>query len=275
MSRARVLVGAVIYDPKVVTIWDGIKDHFAKTGCPIDYVFYSHYSLMVDALVAGHIDIAWNSPLAWVDTVRRTGGGCRAIAMRDTDRDRVTHLIARRDAAVERIEDLRARTFATGASDSPQATLLPLRTLRRHGLVPHSDVRVRRFDVMVGKHGDHIGGEQDALRSVVARGSDACAVLDLNWARWLADGTADEATLRVIGSTDRFDHCNFTALESFPGDLEREWTAALFDMRYDEPAHRELMDMEGLTAWLPGRSTGYGPLTEAVDQERFFEREAA
>ena len=274
MTRPRTLVGAVVYDPKVVTIWDGIKDHFAKKGCPIDCVFYSTYSLMVDALLAGHIGIAWNSPLAWVDAQRRTGGACRAIAMRDTDRDRVTRLVARADSGLLRIEDLRGHTFATGASDSPQATLIPLRALRRHGLTPNSDVQIRPFDVMVGKHGDHIGGEQDALRSVIARENDACAILDLNWERWLADGTADEATLRVIGSTDHFDHCNFTVLSSFPRDLEREWLAALFAMRYDDPEQRKLMDMEGLHEWLPGRTSGYGPLTEAAEQERFFETEA-
>ena len=35
-------------------------------------------------------------------------------------------------------------------------------------------------------------------------------------------------------------------------------------MRYDNPAHREMMDLEGLKAWLPGRTSGFGPLTEAV-----------
>jgi len=41
-------------------------------------------------------------------------------------------------------------------------------------------------------------------------------------------------------------------------------------MRYDNPAHREMMDLEGLRAWLPGRTTGFGPLTAAVESERFF-----
>jgi len=49
------------------------------------------------------------------------------------------------------------------------------------------------------------------------------------------------------------------------------WLEALFAMQYDDPAHREMMDLEGLKAWLPGRTTGFGPLTAAVDSERFFE----
>src|SRR5687768_10987620 len=107
-----ILVGAVIYEPKVAVIWDIIKDFFAAEGCPIDYVFYSNYELMVQALIDDHIHIAWNSPLAWVDTVRRTDGKCRALAMRDTDRDRRTHIVARRDTTLTDLEGLRGKRVA-------------------------------------------------------------------------------------------------------------------------------------------------------------------
>src|SRR5688572_25933674 len=100
-------VGAVLYDPKVSVIWEIISDFFDAQRTPIDITFYTNYELQVDALTRGTIDIAWNSPLAWLDTVRRTGGACRAIAMRDTDRDRVSHIVARRDGSVKRPGDLR------------------------------------------------------------------------------------------------------------------------------------------------------------------------
>jgi hypothetical protein len=35
-------------------------------------------------------------------------------------------------------------------------------------------------------------------------------------------------------------------------------------MSYDDPAVRPLLDMEGLKAWLPGRTTGYTLLERAV-----------
>ena len=272
MREAPILVGAVVYDPKVVVIWDIIKEFFEEQGYPIDYVFYSNYELQVDALLAGHIDIAWNSPLAWVDAQRRTGGTCRALAMRDTDRDRVTHLVVRRDDGIENIEDLRGKTVATGAIDSPQATLLPLRLLQMNGLTPGEDFTVRRFDLMVGKHGDHVGGELEALKSLQRGESQASAVLDLNWEAWRADGTADPSALTTLAVTEPFDHCNFTVLENFPREEEDRWTEALFRMRYDNPDHREMMDMEGLKEWMPERTTGYAALTEAVEQQGFFER---
>ena len=42
-------------------------------------------------------------------------------------------------------------------------------------------------------------------------------------------------------------------------------------MRYDDPKHREMMDMEGLKAWVPGRTSGYTLLQEAVTSQHVFD----
>lgn len=271
MSTRPVLVGAVVYDPKVVTIWEIIKDFFEKSGTPMDFVFYSNYESQVRALLDGSVDVAWHSPLAWVETVKWSGGKCRAIAMRDTDQDRCTHIVVRSDGPVSSIGDLAGRTIAVGAKDSPQATLIPLGLLLRNGLTPNADVAVKRFDVLVGKHGDHIGGEKDAFQCLRAGDAEACAMLDLNWQLWSSDGTIDTTRFKTLTTTDRFDHCVFAVRDDFSLEVEAAWLRTLFSMTYDNPDHREMMDMEGLKEWRPGRTTGFGPLTEAVDKLGFME----
>ena len=124
-----ITVGAVLYDPKVSIIWDIIREFFETNGCPMDVKLYKDYDLQNAALMAGEIDIAWNSPLAWVDVQRRSSGTCRAIAMRDTDRDRVSHLIAAKE--IGGVEELRGKVVAFGAEDSPQARLIPQGLLLR------------------------------------------------------------------------------------------------------------------------------------------------
>src|SRR5688500_2622816 len=84
------ILGAVAYDQKVVAIWDGFQQYFRTRGLSLDYVLYSNYERQVEAHVRGHIDVAWNSPLAWLQTERLAGAlgrKARAICMRDTDRD--------------------------------------------------------------------------------------------------------------------------------------------------------------------------------------------
>jgi ABC-type phosphate/phosphonate transport system substrate-binding protein len=263
-----ILVGAVAYDPRVVTIWDIIKDFFIAKGCPIDYILYSNYEIMQDALVHGDIDIAWNSPLAWLDLTRKTKNACRAIAMRDTDRDRVSHILVRKESGIDSLSDLSGKTIAVGAKDSPQATLIPLNLLHNAGV---TDLNVVRHDVLVGKHGDHIGGELNALKDLQAGRAEACAVLDLNWQLWSANGTADPNQIVVLATTPPFDHCVFAVRADFPLDVEQHWREVLFRMDYNNPDHKEMMDLEGLKRWEPGRVTGFAQLTEATERQGFWQ----
>ena len=45
---------------------------------------------------------------------------------------------------------------------------------------PERDVNVRHFDVLGGKHGDHIGGERDAASALLAGEVDAGCMIDGN-----------------------------------------------------------------------------------------------
>jgi phosphonate transport system substrate-binding protein len=175
------LLGAVAYDPKVVTIWDGFRSWLWSEGFDLDFVLYSNYERQVDELLAGRIDVAWNSPLAWVRSRRLAaadGQPVEAVLMRDTDCDLRSVVVVRADSGIGSLEELRGKTIATGAVDSPQATLIPLSLVRQGGLHPGVDVTVRRFDVGVGLHGDHIGGERDAARALAAGEVDAACMTD-------------------------------------------------------------------------------------------------
>jgi ABC-type phosphate/phosphonate transport system substrate-binding protein len=261
------LIGAVVYDPKVVTIWEIIQDYFLDKGLETDTVFYTNYELQVEALRQGQIDIAWNSPLAWLDSVRAMNGACRAISMRDTDQDRETMILVRKDSDIQTLQDLAGRKVAVGAKDSPQATLIPLGMLHEAGVA----VEPMRHDVLVGKHGDHVGGERDALEALRDGKADASCALDLNWELWSSDGTADPAEFRVLAKTPKFDHCVFTVPASMDAEVERGWLDVLHSMDYSNPDHQRMMDMEGLKEWRPGRTSGFGPLQRACDAFGFFE----
>jgi ABC-type phosphate/phosphonate transport system substrate-binding protein len=142
--------------------------------------------------------------------------------------------------------------------------------LQCQGLEPGRDFTVRGFDLFLGKHGDHIGGEWEAFECLARGEAAAAAMLDLNWLAWTKDGRIDTQRFGIVATTDRFDHCVFTVRKDFPAETEEGWLKALFSMDYNNPKHREMMDLEGLTKWLPGRTSGFGPLGEAVERQGFF-----
>jgi ABC-type phosphate/phosphonate transport system substrate-binding protein len=268
-------LGAVAYDPKVVTIWEGFRAWLGERGLEFDYLLFSNYEAQVEAHLAGWIDVAWNSPLAWVRTRRLAGdGAARAIAMRDSDRDLTSVVVVRSGGGIEAVSDLRGRTVAVGAVDSPQATLLPLSHLRAEGLVSEDDLEVRHFDVLGGKHGDHIGGERDAARALAAGEVDAACMLDSTHLLMVREGTLAAGTTRVLAQTAPFDHCNLTVVGA-ETEAEERLRSLLLEMSYDDPEVRPLLDLEGLRAWLPARYEGYRALESAVDEAGFYDSQGA
>ncbi|MEU5907329.1 PhnD/SsuA/transferrin family substrate-binding protein [Micromonospora sp. NPDC047467] len=268
MPAPTVLMGAVAYDPKVVTIWEGFRTWLRGQGLDFDFVLYSHYERQVEDLVAGRIDAAWNSPLAWLRAERmaRAGGtAVRALAMRDTDRDLTSVVVVRAESPVRQVADLAGRVVAVGAVDSPQATLIPLGHLAAAGV----QVDVRGFDVGVGLHGDHIGGERDAARALMAGEVDAACMIDANHLVFVQEGTLAPDGTRIVAQTARYDHCNMTVREPVSAGVAL-FGRLLRGMSYADPQVRPLLDLEGLTAWEDGRTTGYDALARAVDASGFY-----
>lgn len=51
-------IGAVAYEPKVVTIWEGLRSCFRdEAKLPVEVVLSLSYGAQVDALLAGKIDV--------------------------------------------------------------------------------------------------------------------------------------------------------------------------------------------------------------------------
>jgi ABC-type phosphate/phosphonate transport system substrate-binding protein len=265
-----ILVGAVAYDPRVVPIWEAMRDYFRAAGPAIDYVLYSNYDRQVQALLAGHISIAWNTNLAWIKVQRRTGGACRALAMRDVDARFTTVFVARGDSGIRQLADVRGKRLALGSADSAQAAILPVHYLQQAGVEPERDCTVLRFDVDVGKHGDTGTSELEVLRALREGRADVGALGETTWAHHRSAGGADADALRAFWTSPGYCHCNFTALSAFPNSLARAWTESLLGMRYDNPQWRALMDLEGLKRWVaadPETMAGYQVLAEAVDRQ--------
>ncbi|XAH25851.1 PhnD/SsuA/transferrin family substrate-binding protein [Xylophilus sp. GW821-FHT01B05] len=269
------MLGAVAYAPKVVTIWEGFKAYFAERGFAFDYLLYSNYEAQVEAQFAGDIAFAWNSPLAWVRAdrmARARGQQVQALAMRDTDMDLHSVLVVPAASPVQDLAGLRGKTVGMGAIDSPQATLIPLDHLRHAGnLVAGPDYTARRFDVLGGKHGDHIGGERDAAQALLAGQIDAAWMIAGNHRAFAHEGTLPAGSTRILATTGAFDHCNMTVSPGVPAEAAQRFGEILLAMDWGDASVRPLLELEGLKAWQPGRSSGYALLERAVTQERFYD----
>ena len=270
MAGDEILVGAVAYHPRIVTIWEAFRDWFRAAGVPTDYLLYSNYERLVDALLAGEVDIAWNTNTAYVAAAARLGEPMRVLGMRDVDADFRTVIATRRGESFAEPRELAGKRLALGSRDSGHAAILPVHYLRQQGLDAERQATLVRFDTDLGKHGDTGDSELRVLRAVAGGEVDAGALGDATWAAVRSSGFAPAAELEIAWTSPTYYHCNFTALPSFDSGRAERWTQALLAMSHDDPELRPAMDLEGVRRWLPGDKAGYAELEQAMQEQGYL-----
>jgi phosphonate transport system substrate-binding protein len=278
MGRA-VWVGAVAYDPKVVTIWEGMRRYFHEEArLAVEVVLFQSYEAQVGALLAQpgdrapYIDIAWNTNLAYLQADVWSGHRCRPIAMRDTDIGWTTKIVTATGGPIASLADLKDRTLAFGSRDSGHAAILPAHFLEKEGLIEGKHYRALRFNSDLGKHGDTGTSEVEVVRAVLDGRADAGAIGSPFWNTLRTERLVPEGALTEIWTSPPYNHCMFTARSDLEPALERRFADALSGMSYDNPNHRVVLDAEGLRRWVAPQLDGYEALREASARQGLFER---
>jgi phosphonate transport system substrate-binding protein len=276
MSRT-IWIGAVAYHPKVVTIWEGMRRYFHEEArLPVEVVLFQSYEMQVEALLSKpgdsvpHIDIGWNTNLAFLQAEEWSSHRCRPLAMRDTDLGWMTKIVAVNGGPIATLADLKSRTLALGSRDSGHAAILPVHFLEREGLVEQRDYKTLRFNSDVGKHGDTGASEVEVVRAVLDGRADAGAIGSPFWATVHSERLVPEGALREIWTSPPYNHCMFTARPELDPSLAARFVESLSAMSYDNPNHRPVLEAEGLRRWVEPHLDGYSALREASARQGFF-----
>lgn len=168
--------------------------------------------------------------------------------------------ITQTDSPIRSLSDLKGKRFALASRDSSHAAILPVHFLREGGLDPEKDLKVVRFDTDIGKHGDTGTSEQDVIRAVTEGSADAGAIGKATWDASVAGGSINKRGLRIFWTSHGYSHCNFTARARLAPSLAERFTKAIRAMDYNDPRWKQVMNLEGLTRWMPGSTAGYDEL---------------
>ena len=254
------LLGAVAYDPKVVGVWDIIRDYSNEHGLKLDYVLFSNYERQVDSLLKGHIDIAWNTNVAWIKVLHATNDKARALAMRDTDTDFTSKFIVRKDSKIKELSDLKGKKFGVGSFDSSQAAILPIHYIKESGLsikeielnaeCDPNCVNIVRYNTDLGKHGDTGKSEWHVLDDIKSGALDAGGIGSTTWIRILEEGLYPDGELVSFYTSPEFCHCNFTVMPDFDKELGDSFVKMLTSQSKYDPIIKKMMAMEGLNQWI-------------------------
>lgn len=279
-----ILLGAVAYDPKVVGIWDIIRDYSNEYGCKLDYVLFSNYERQVDSLLKGHIDIAWNTNVAWIRTLYATDNKAKAIAMRDTDLTWSTKFVVKKDSKIKNLEDLKGKKLGVGSADSSQANIMAIYYLNKNGLkIKESDinnseidkesVNIIRYNSDLGKHGDTGRSEWDVLEGLKNGSLDAGTIGSKTWIRILEEGLYPDGELISFYTSPDFCHCNFSVMPNIDSEISDNFVKMLMSQKKENPIIKKMMAMEGLNEWIitgEKELKGYDTLYEAMREQKLL-----
>jgi phosphonate transport system substrate-binding protein len=264
MSDSAILVGAVASSPRALAFWEAMIEHFRAQNVAIEYALFSTYERQVESLLLGHIDVAYNSPLSHARVKKRTEGRSITLAAADTDRGASAKIIVRRDADVRAFAHLHGKKLAVGSKDSAQARILPLYYLSQAG-VDLAKVELMPFDLHIGKHGDTQESELAVMAAVHDGRAHAAAVGTRLWSVENAAARVDPHRIEMLWTTPTFDLRVFDALPTLAAGKADSFQRVLLAMTYKNPAHRKVLDLEGLRQWGVPREEGYAAMMAALD----------
>jgi phosphonate transport system substrate-binding protein len=266
-SHAKAIkIGAVAYSPSAVTIFDGICRYLNHNGLPADYVLYSNYDALVEALSKRQVDIAWNTPLAHAQYHLKAGDASQTLVMRDVDCNFRSMLVARADAHVQSLGDLKGKTLILGSRQAAEASVLPVHFLEKEGL-KLNQVKVQSLDGKVDLRGNPCSSEIHVLKALIDGAGEAGIIGERLW-NSLSRGRPDQVSgLKAVWVSPPFSHCVFTAAADFDKALARQFTTLMLAMDPKDSSTAEAMQLEGTKKWVAGSPEGFQELLKALRDE--------
>ena len=269
-----VKIGAVAYSPSAVTIFEGVCRYLSRNGLTADYVLYSNYDSLVDALQKRQIDIAWNTPLAHAQYHKTAGGKSQTLVMRDVDCNVRVVLIARADANIRSLADLKDKTLVLGSRQAAEATVLPRHFLEKEGQ-NLSQVKIHSLDGKVDFRGNPCSSEVHVLKALVEGVGQAGIIGERLWNHVSKNQPEQASGLQRVWVSPPFSHCVFTAGADFDKSLGSQFTKLMLAMDSNDPATAEAMRLEGTKKWVAGSPDGFQELLKALGEEPCCEAETA
>lgn len=167
--------------PTMVADFKGIADHVgAKLGLPTKVWVSESYNILIEAMRAGHLDIAYIGAGQYVAAKeQKIDVVPLVVAQDDTGRGYYkASIIVRAASDIKSLADLKGKTFAFVTPTSTSGGVAPRYFLVKNGLDPEKDFK---RVVYAGKH-------DSVLLAVMNEKVDAGAVGDVYFPRWKERG---------------------------------------------------------------------------------------
>lgn len=224
-----------------------------ELGMKVQWTPVNDYPAVVEGLAAKKIDLAWLGGFTFVQVRHRTGNAI-PIAQRVEDEKFISHYIVPANSPAKSLQDLKGKTFAFGSPSSTSGHLMPRYFMQKDGIDPD-------------KHFSRIAfsGAHDATIAFVASGRADGGVLNAPvLERLVAKGDPNAKAVRILATTPPYYDYNWTVRGDLDPAIVKKLTDAFLKLDPANPAHKEILGLQGASRFIPTRPENYKGIEEAA-----------
>jgi phosphonate transport system substrate-binding protein len=224
-----------------------------ETGVKIEFTPVTDYAAVVEGLAAKKLDLVWLGGFTFVQARLRTGTAI-PIVQREEDRVFTSKFIANTGAGINELADLKGKNFSFGSVSSTSGHLMPRYFLQQNKLNPEKDFKRVAFS-----------GAHDATALQVESGKVEAGVLNASvWDKLVQEKKVDTGKVKVIFTTPPYFDYNWTVRGDLDPALTKKLTDAFLKLDAKNPAHKEIMDLQRASRFIPTTADNYKGIEAAA-----------
>jgi phosphonate transport system substrate-binding protein len=225
-----------------------------ELGMKVQFTPVVDYAATVEGLAAKKLDLVWYGGFTSVQAVRRTQGQATRLALRQEDAEFKSVFIARPGSGIKTLPDLKGKTFAFGSVGSTSGHLMPRSFLLEATVNPERDFKQLAYS-----------GAHDATALWVESGKvEAGALNFLVWDKLVATKKVDLSKVDVFYTTPPYVDYVWTARGDLDRGLQDRIAAAFLKLDYNNPEHRQLLDLHRTKKYIKADDADWKGIEEAA-----------
>lgn len=211
---------------EIVKRYQGIVDYLSKElNMKVTTYVANDYSAVIEAMRAGHVDVAWYGPFSYILASQEANAVAFANPINEDGLDTYNcYFITRKDSGIKSIADLKGRSFTFGDPASTSGHLVPRYMLTKAGLNPEKDLKVQ-----------FSGGHDATAMAVKNKKVDAGAMASEVYDRLVKKNVITPEEIVIFAKSDPLPLDPWSYRKDLPEDLKQKVKEALLQIDQKAP----------------------------------------
>lgn len=224
-----------------------------KLGMKVEFVPVTDYAASVEGLINNKLDMVWFGGFTFVQAKVRSNGKVVPLVQREED-EKFKSVFITTDKSINKLEDLKGKTFAFGSESSTSGHLMPRSYLLAAKVNPDTDMKRIAFS-----------GAHDATVAAVAGGKVDAGALNISvWEKLIAQGKVDTNAVRVFYTTPGYYDYNWSVRSDMNPVVRQKLTDAFLTLNKNDAQGKEILELQRATRFIPTKAENYAAIEAAA-----------